>query len=212
MLNVLPLSLIGRGLGLTYIVCVIICAFAFKGQDANWTPIYLLKIGSSVMGVLTVFIGLAATFGWKILWRYVPYLRGLYPDISGDWDVSIDWNRSGESGSVQAKAVVRQSLLRISMELEAPDSDSRTLSALPKKDPESERALLHYMYLVTPHAKSGKAQGAYHGAAILVISASNMSQMAGNYWTSHQSAGRLTMTRSAQAPLRSGTVSDQTEG
>lgn len=197
MLSVLPLRSITRVLGLAYIAVVIGLAYLLKPNISAWSLSHIWSVGSTVLGGFILGIPLVASFGWRVLWRRVPYLQRIYPDISGEWDVAIQWSRNGSEGTVSARATVRQDLLRISMELEAPDSDSRTLSAVPKKDPESGRATLHYMYLVTPHATTGKAWGAYHGAAILDFSAVDVSRLAGNYWTSHLSSGRLTMTRPA---------------
>lgn len=195
MLSVLPLRSITKVLGFTYIAVVIGSAFLLKPDISTWSLSHIWSVGSTVLGGFLLGVPLIASVGWRFLWRRVPYLQSIYPDISGEWDVAIQWNRNGNQGTVLAKATVRQDLLRISMELEAPDSDSRTLSAVPKKDPESGRAILHYMYLVKPHATSGNTWGAYHGAAILDFSAVDVSRLAGNYWTSHLSSGRLTMTR-----------------
>lgn len=197
MLSLLPLRPIMKLLGLAYIAVVIGSAYLLKRDMSEWSISHIWTIGSAVLGAFIFGVPLFASLAWRFLWSRVPYLQSLYPDISGEWDVTIQWSRAGNHGSVSAKAIVRQNLLRISMELTAPDSDSRTLSAVPKKDPESGRATLHYMYLVTPHARPGKSLGAYHGAAILDVAALDISRLAGNYWTSHQSAGRLTMTRPA---------------
>lgn len=195
MLTILPIRTIARCLGYAYIISVIGCGLILRPEVSNWDPAYLLKVGSGVLSAFTLLIGFTASIGWRLLWRCFPYFRGLYPDLTGTWDVSIEWIRQGESGTVVATAIIKQNLLRFSMEVEAPASDSRTLSAVPKKDPESGRAALHYIYLVTPHAKLGKASASYHGAAILTLSDDGAPKIAGNYWTSHQSDGRLIMAR-----------------
>lgn len=163
MLSVLPLRLIARILGFAYIAVVIGFAYLLKPNMSEWSLSHIGTIASSALGAFILGVPLIASLAWRFLWRRVPYLQSLYPDISGEWDVTIQWSRAGNHGSVLGKAIVRQDLLRISMELEAPDSDSRTLSAVPKKDPESGRASLHYMYLVIPHAKP-RSLGVCRGA------------------------------------------------
>lgn len=195
MLSLFPIATILRWVGLAFVVCLFLAAWVVRHDPAEWDLFYLLRTATSLLSAFTVAFGLIATVGWRWAWGGIPALRNLYPDLNGTWDVSITWNRAGQHGAVSAKAVIKQTLFRISMEVEAPDSVSRTLSAVPKKDPESGRAALHYIYLVTPHSRPGKASVSYYGAAILAVSDDNSVSVAGNYWTSHQSDGRLILKR-----------------
>src|ERR1700722_995327 len=105
-------------------------------------------------------------FGWRRLWRWIPILnRLLFPDIGGEWKIEIHWQRHGHEGVVDAEATVSQNFLRVSMEVRSPKSDSQTLIAQPKKDPESGRPLLYYVYLVTPKAVGANPGRPYYGAA-----------------------------------------------
>lgn len=195
MLGLLPIGAVSRWLVLAYVACAFGIAFVMRRDLAEWDLLYLLKTASSVLSAFTLVVLLIGYVGWRWLWRLIPVLRNIYPDLNGAWDLTISWNRQKRNGEIAARAVIKQNLFRISMEVEAPDSESRTLSAVPKKDAESGRAALHYIYLVTPHAKQGKSSTSYHGAAILTVSGEAPQKLSGNYWTSHQSDGRLSLTR-----------------
>lgn len=199
MLSLLPIGVITRWVALSYVLCAIGAAWVLRHDVGAWDPGFVLKTFSMVLSAFTLLILLLGYFGWRWLWQWIPLLANIYPDLNGYWDLTISWSRKGKCGEVVAKAIIKQNLFRISMEVEAPDSESRTLSAVPKKDPESGRAALHYIYLVTPHAKQGKSSVPYHGAAILAVSGVDLQTLAGNYWTSHQSDGRLSLTRCARS-------------
>ncbi len=200
MLGLLPIGAISRGLAASYVLCAFFMAWLMKHDLAQWNLNFLLKTFSSVLTAFTLLILLVGYVGWRWFWQLVPVLENIYPDLNGSWDLVISWNRQNKSGEVLAKAIIKQNLFRISMEVEAPDSDSRTLSAVPKKDAESGRAALHYIYLVTPHAKPNSSSTPYHGAAILALSGEAPQRLSGNYWTSHKSDGRLSLTRSPPPP------------
>jgi SMODS-associating 2TM, beta-strand rich effector domain len=83
----------------------------------------------------------------------------------------------------------------VSMEVRSPKSDSQTLMAQPKKDPESGRPLLYYVYLVTPKAVGVNPSLPYHGAAILKFSETGGGELSGNYWTTQQTGGHFQLLR-----------------
>lgn len=195
MLSLLPVGTISSWLATGYVLCAFAFAWVMRHDLGAWDLPFLLKTFGTVLTAFTAVIVSIGYAGWRWLWRWIPILASIYPDLNGKWDLTISWNRQDQGGKVVAKAVIKQNFFRISMEVEAPDSESRTLSAVPKKDAESGRAALHYIYLVTPHAKQGKSSAPYHGAAILAVSGEALQNLAGNYWTSHQSVGRLSLTR-----------------
>lgn len=199
MLSLLPIGTISRWLATGYVLCAFAFACVVRHDLGAWDLPFMLKTFGTVLTAFTAVILSVGYVGWRWLWRWIPVLANIYPDLNGTWDLTISWNRQDQSGEVVARAVIRQNFFRISMEVEAPDSESRTLSAVPKKDAESGRAALHYIYLVTPHAKPGKSPTSYNGAAILAVSGDALQKLAGNYWTSHQSVGRLSLTRGGRS-------------
>jgi hypothetical protein len=134
-------------------------------------------------------------FGWKYIWRWFPILNRVFPDIQGEWDITIHWQGGRNSGVVEAQATVRQDFLRISMEVKSAHSDSQTLIAQPKKDPESGTPILYYVYLVTPKALRPNAGQPYQGAAILKFSEGGGGNLSGNYWTTQMTSGHFQLSR-----------------
>jgi hypothetical protein len=148
-------------------------------------------------GLYLLLLGLTS-FGWKYLWKYVPKLnQWLFPLLDGKWDMTIHWQSNGGSGTVVAEATIKQSFLKISMEVTSNDSDSETLIAHPKKDAESGTSLLYYVYRVTPRLTSGQAGGPnYLGSAILKFYPSDqVAELRGNYFTSANTQGHFELSR-----------------
>jgi hypothetical protein len=197
MIGLLP---IGRVIALISVIYAVLIALAvavsWKFGDRSQT--IWGSIGFAFSGATALQLVLMGWFyfGWRLLWRCIPILnRLLFPDIGGKWNMEIHWHRQGLGGVIDAEATVRQDFLRISMEVRSPKSDSQTLIAHPKKDPESGTPLLYYVYLVTPRAVGADSGQPYHGAAILKFSETGGGQLTGNYWTSQQTSGHFRLSR-----------------
>lgn len=126
----------------------------------------------------------------------VPMLNTLlFPDLNGCWRMQIHWVGPDKSGTVTAKATIRQDFLRISMEVASDGSDSETLVVKPKKDPESGRPILYYVYRVVPKKLSNETGSSYEGAAILKFEAAQTHRLSGNYFTSRKTVGHFILQR-----------------
>jgi hypothetical protein len=109
--------------------------------------------------------------------------------------MSIHYQNAENSGFVTAKAQIKQDLLRISMEVFSRDSDSETLIALPKRDPESGRPILYYVYRVVPKNIKVEAGLSDEGSAILKLSNASHNRLSGNYFTSRRTTGHFELSR-----------------
>jgi hypothetical protein len=150
-----------------FLIAAIIWQFSAHPQT-TWTVVKLAFTGATILQ-----FSLMAWFylGWRTVWRRFPALnRLLFPDIAGVWKIKINWQGLGQNGVVHAEATIKQDFLRISMEVRSPDSDSQTLLALPKRDPESGVSLLFYIYLVVPKAIGSNPRSPYYGSAMLRFS------------------------------------------
>ena len=134
--------------------------------------------------------------GWRKLWSMFPRLNyWLFPDLNGSWIATIKWTRGDESGTVTALARIKQDLLKMSIEVEAPDSDSSTIALVVRRDAESGTPLIHYIYEVIDHQVRMDAQPAYRGGASLKVDISDPKYMRGNYFTSRGNQGHFSFTR-----------------
>ncbi len=135
-------------------------------------------------------------YGWRRLWRWFPALNDyLFPDWNGTWDVEIHWQWEEKDGTVSAKAEVKQSLLKLSINLQSERSYSETLSVVPKKHPESSRPHLHYLYEAKPTQGYQDDNPQHTGAAILRPDLDNNDVLRGNYFTDRSTSGHYVMTR-----------------
>lgn len=135
-------------------------------------------------------------FGWRIIWEKFPRLNYLlFPDLNGDWIAQINWIREESYGKVSATAEIKQNFFNISIELQAPDSESSTIVLVARKDPESGRPILHYVYEVTEKQIRPGAERVYRGAASLKVDTVNPKLMQGNYFTERGGKGHFSFSR-----------------
>jgi hypothetical protein len=197
MMSLMPIGRVISVIAAVY--AVLICAlFAIdlklgNPSRATWASLRFAISGGTVLQAALM---LWFYFGWRYLWRWFPPLnRLLFPDIGGDWAITIRWRGGGNQGVVRARAVIRQDFLKVSMEVRSPQSESQTLIAEPKKDAESGRPILYYVYLVVPNATGTGPALSYNGAAILKFDDVAGGRLHGNYWTSKETSGHFELTR-----------------
>ena len=177
------------------LVGIIIC-IAVQFGDASWSISTMVSFALSGAGLLETILIVCLNFGWRRLWQQFPMLnRLLYPDIGGEWRIKINWHSTEEEGVVDAMAIIRQDFVRISMEVRSDSSDSQTLVAQPKKDPESGTPLLYYVFAVTPKSIGKGSTNPYFGAAILKFWEPEGGVLRGNYCTSSSTHGHFQLTR-----------------
>jgi hypothetical protein len=159
------------------------------------SPTVMGSLGYAFMGVtpLQAFLLIWFYYGWRRVWSRFPSLNRLFPDIAGWWEIEIHWHRAAASGVIKGRAEITQNFLHISMEVHTDDSRSQTLVAQPKKDPESGRPILYYVYRVIPNDKNPEDGGPYEGAAILSVFdvAGSERELSGNYWTTRNTNGHF---------------------
>jgi hypothetical protein len=197
MIGLLPIHRIIVAIATTYAAIVAIAvAFVWKFSRAP-SLITSLKIAFAGGTALNLLLLIVIYFGWRSIWSWFPRLNVLlFPDLNGSWHMKINWvSVDGSAGIVHASAVIKQDLIHISMEVDSPGSDSETLIAHPRKDPMSGRPILYYVYRVIPKQLISQTGGAYEGAAILKFLNSSTGELRGNYFTSKNTKGYFSLTR-----------------
>lgn len=174
------------------IVVAVIVSFLGSGNDVFEHILWSLKAAF----LLNLFILILAHFVWRKLWKEFPILNKiLFPDLNGNWSMQIHWSYEGNSGTVNARAVIKQTLFNMSMSVSSNGSDSDTLLVVPKKELESSGVQLYYVYRVIPKHKDGKSDSAYNGTSILRIKSKNFDRLEGNYYTDKSTKGYYTLIR-----------------
>lgn len=196
MLKVLQIAL-KRVLGFVAVGFAVVAAILgllmhkFMPEMSIWGQLRLIVAVSTTLHVL-----LALPQVWRRVWRLVPILNEiLFPDLNGTWDVAIHWQRADAEDTVPATAVFKQSLFKLSIELTSDRTHSETLCVVPKKDPESDRPRLLYLYRATPIAGFQENNPPHQGAATLIIEPGDRDKLQGNYFTDRASKGHFVMTR-----------------
>lgn len=158
----------------------------------------LASLGTAIKGVAIfnlVLLGLAMG-GWRIVWRRIPKLNDwLFPDLNGKWVVNIHWNWGKKSGKKIATAFIKQSFLKVSIEMSSDESESETLMVVPHKDAQSSRPGLYYIYRNVGISGAAMKQDPHIGAALLKISQESNNELYGNYFTDRSTNGQYTMRR-----------------
>lgn len=196
MITLLPLNRVIVAVSVIYAVLVAaalaLVAQTSKGPDMLGN-VRIALAGSTGLSILLLFV---FRFAWKWLWKVVPSLNTiLFPNLEGNWKMTIHFESNGRKGEVIADAVIRQDFISISMEVESADSDSKTLIAQPKKDPESGTPNLYYVYQVEPKTGDLASRNPYKGSAILRYCRKDGEKLEGNYFTSRNTFGRFELKR-----------------
>jgi hypothetical protein len=196
MIGILPITRVVGIVAVWYAACVaavVALIWRIADQPSLLSSVGIAFSGATLLNALLLFV---VYIGWKKIWSMYPDLnRLIFPDLNGLWNMSIHWQNAEKSGVVTAKAQIKQDLLRISMEVFSRDSDSETLIALPKRDPESGRPILYYVYRVVPKNIKLDAGAPYEGSAILKMSNASYDRLSGNYFTSRRGTGHFELSR-----------------
>jgi hypothetical protein len=196
MMGLVPLIRIISAVAVLYAVLTTVIAWFL--WDPSTTLLSNVKIALAGATGLNIFLAIMLYFGWRWLWSKLPFLnKAFFPDLNGDWHMKIHWTGNGGDGVVEAIATIKQDMIKISMEVAAPNSDSETLSAKPSRDSESGRPILYYIYRVVPKQIVVEAGHSYEGAAILKFSDSGIDSLKGNYFTSKRTKGYFELTRAS---------------
>lgn len=196
-LLIYPLRVMGF-VAIAYCICVIIIYELLNiYQPEQTSELFGIALrGGAFLNF--VFLGFIY-WGWRKLWALLPFLNSyLFPDLNGEWNMTIYHRKDGKSGKVQAKAFIKQNWLSMSMEVLSKDSDSQTLAIVPKKDPESGRAQIFYFYRVIPKKTGIKISESYEGSAYLRFFEAGPIKLAGNYFTSVATDGHFELVRPFQ--------------
>ena len=122
--------------------------------------------------------------------------RLLFPDINGEWAAKIHWNWNGKSGCKDGTVFIKQSLIKLSIDLVTDESGSKTLMVKPFKNSESDQTAFYYIYHSESMATSYESKKDHKGAAILYLSHENSNKMfLGNYFTDRETFGHYVFTR-----------------
>ncbi|ELN2579075.1 hypothetical protein RY966_004891 [Enterobacter kobei] len=195
MINLIPIGKVISLIAVAYAVICFLILWAVYDENMTFSSAVSIATGGSLF--LNALLLSLFYFGWRWLWKALPILNDLlFPDLNGTWDMVIHWELGDTKGTSRANATIKQTFLKIGMDVEAEGSDSQTLVAKPKKDEETGRAVLYYVFLTTPkHKANFDEEAPYRGTAILKLCLKGKRKLNGNYFTSRKTVGYYELTR-----------------
>ena len=199
MIYLLPLNKLLVFIAVFYAIMTLLIMSVFSyGYPVTLSITTIFKWSMSWAAVLNILILVIVHWHWEHIWKEYPKLnKWLFPNLNGKWDMQITWIAplQNKKGVVSAHAIIKQNLLTTSMEVISDNSESETLILQPKKDPESGRPIIYYVYRVVPKLIELDSGPSYLGSATLKFTDSNSGTLSGNYFTSKQTSGHFTLTR-----------------
>jgi hypothetical protein len=178
------------------IVTALSCLLSLAGIDA-YSDLRLLGMIGLALEFFLIFL---FTKGWRTFWQYIPALnQWIFPDLNGEWDAKIAWNwKNGDitkTGKKNGRVVIKQSLLKFSVDLITDESESTTLVVKPFKDVESDQPAFYYMYKSESIEPGSGGAIEHKGAAVLKVPHGTLNTLSGNYFTNRSTYGRFTFER-----------------
>lgn len=194
MIALLPLNLVIAVVAVLYATIVIALFLILRTDSSSFSDGLSLALRGGAL--LNVVLLATIYFAWRSIWRWIPKLnQWIFPDLNGDWDVTIHWVWGDRNGTAKGRATVKQNLLNLSMELATEKSTSETLLAKPKRHPESKSPLIYYIYRNTPKVKTSTSDGSHEGMAVLKVEPRNALSLGGNYFTDRNTKGHFEMVK-----------------
>lgn len=156
-----------------------------------------IKPFSIVVGAITLFVALFNRFAWS--WRI---FQGWYvnrPDLRGTWKVELKSNWINPETNepippIIAYAVIRQTLISLSLRLMTKESRSKLIAHSIEKEEDGVYRLAA-IYRNEPKIElQGDRSEIHHGSLSLEIHGDPVDLMEGHYWTDRGTKGSMKLT------------------
>lgn len=157
----------------------------------------------SLAGMLVSIAWLFWTVFRYILWK-IPFLQGwlvLVPNLNGSWhgkleSTWVDPDTKQSPNPIDTTASIKQSLTKITIDLDTDGMNSTSTVATVKYDPDRRASTISYVYLSEPLAKHRKKNVIHYGAAKLTVLKKDKSiTLNGTYWTDNKTSGDIHLER-----------------
>lgn len=192
MFQLLPVTKVVSVIAGVYALVVVMSFYLLNNVGIPMRPWMAFTSATVVDLLLMMFV----YFAWRRLWKWFPILNTwLYPDLNGKWHATIDWVGAEDSGRSEGNVHIKQDFFKMSIDMDADKSSSKTIALCVQKDPLSGRPLLHYIYEVREKYNTPGKNKTYRGAASLEVDVESVDKLSGNYFTSRRTGGHFVFTR-----------------
>jgi hypothetical protein len=156
---------------------------------------------------------LLLAFDWWIwAWPGVSLLTKR-PDLRGTWKgvIQSTWQgdeRASGLGVIHGYIMISQTFTGLRLRLFTPESQSVTLMALLKREPD-EHHMVSALYRNTPRQLVRSHSSIHHGGLLLEIGGERFDKLSGSYWTDRQTSGEIQFHRVSRKPFRDYATADE---
>ena len=131
---------------------------------------------------------------WKI---FHPWLVP-FPNLSGKWSGTIKSNwEGGNPEPIPTRVTITQNFFNIQVRINTEESRSYSIGASFDIDKDRGFQQLFYSYLNTPKSGVRDRSQIHYGSTLLNFEGSNVNKMEGEYWTSRETTGEITLIKDA---------------
>jgi hypothetical protein len=147
---------------------------------------------SSVVSTILVMLLLTSYVSRKVWAFFAWFDESIFPDLNGTWEGIITLENGQE---LEAKAVIRQSLLTTQIDMHGETTKSITLETTPTIEQGQKK--LYYVYRSTPKKPEWSP---YNGSTIFDIrtvssESGKKHELSGSYYTDRKTIGRVKLTQ-----------------
>ncbi len=178
-------------LGLAFFTYVIIFLITQNLESIDFNK--ALSHISTTISVNIVLWLLFINWAWK--WKvFFPWLVP-FPNLSGEWNGNLISNYEKSTEPIPTDVKIEQTFFNIQVRIKTGESSSYSTAA--SFDIDNDRGLqqLFYSYLNTPKASVREGSEIHYGTTLLNFEGFEVKEMAGEYWTTRETTGEITLER-----------------
>ena len=177
-------------IGLAIITYLAITLLTQDLQNLDWYKA-LINI-STTISINICFWLLFTLYIWK--WKLFHTWLVKTPNLNGTWTGTIKSNwEGGSTEPIETTLTINQNFFNCQVSIKTGESKSYSISSSFNIDKERGSNQLLYTYLNTPNANVRKRSEIHYGTSILNLDNINESTLSGEYWTSRETTGEMTL-------------------
>jgi hypothetical protein len=155
----------------------------------NFSVLTVVTLSSIISSIIV--ITLSSSLLSRKIWAVIAWFdKSLFPDLNGSWKGKIILENGEE---LEARAVIRQSLLATQIDMHSETAKSITLETTPTIEQGQKK--LYYLYRATP---KNPAWESYNGSTLFDIrfngdGSGRKVELSGYYYTDRKTTGRVSL-------------------
>ena len=180
----------GTILGLAFVIYVLLFILTQDLSSIDFEK--ALSLISTTISINIIVWIIFIKWGWK--WKvFYPWLVP-FPNLSGEWEGHIKSNWKGsEIKEISTEVNIHQTFFNVQVKVKTGESRSYSIGASFDIDQDRGSQQLFYSYLNTPKSSVRERSEIHYGSTLLIFEGFNVTKMEGEYWTSRETTGEITL-------------------